>query len=76
LQLVIDKIGARLPGWKKRFFSYPGRAMLMKIVLSALPTYFLTVHKMPKWGFSKIDRFQRNFLWKREDPGKVKGVTV
>jgi hypothetical protein len=62
LQPVIEKIGNRLPGWKKNFLSYPGRELLVKSVLSAMPSYFLTVHKMHVWGFSKIDRFRRNFL--------------
>jgi hypothetical protein len=48
LHQVIDKIGARLPGWKKKKLSYPRREMLVKNVLYALPTYFLTVHKMFK----------------------------
>jgi hypothetical protein len=58
---------------EKRFFSYPGRELLVKSVLSAMPTYFLTVHRMPTWGFSKIDRFHRTFLWRGEDPYKIKG---
>jgi hypothetical protein len=73
LQPVIEKIGNRLPRWKKSFLSYPGREILVKSVLSAMPSYFLTVHKMHVWGFSKIDRFQRSFLWRGEDPDKVKG---
>jgi hypothetical protein len=27
-----------------------------------MPTYFLTMFKMPKWGFTKIDRLRRSFL--------------
>jgi hypothetical protein len=73
LQHVIEKIRNRLPRWKKSFLSYPGREILVKSVLSAMPSYFLTVHKMHVWGFSKIDRFRRSFLWRGEDPDKVKG---
>jgi hypothetical protein len=53
-----------LPGWKRSFFTYLGKEMLVKAVLTATPTYFLTIFKMPKWGFLKIDRFRRGFLWK------------
>jgi hypothetical protein len=74
LQPVIKKIGKRLPGWKKNFFSYPGRKLLINSVLSSMPIYFLTVRKMPKWGLSKIDRYRRSFLWKGENPDKVHGV--
>jgi hypothetical protein len=59
---VIQKIGSRLPGWKKDFLTYPEKELLVKVVLSAMQTYFLTVYKMPKWGISRIDKFRRCFL--------------
>lgn len=40
---------------------------------SALPTYFLTVFKLPKWTEKEIDRYRRSFLWRRRDPENVKG---
>jgi hypothetical protein len=70
---LIQKIGGRLPGWKREFFSYPGRELLVKSVLSSIPTYFLSIFPLPKWGFSKIDRFRRGFLWKGKDHQHVKG---
>jgi hypothetical protein len=70
---LIQKIGDRLPGWKRDFSSYPGKELLINYVLSSLPTYFLTVFPLPKWGFSKIDRFQRGFLWKGKDHNNVRG---
>jgi hypothetical protein len=73
LQPVIEKIDKRLPRWKKNFFSYTGRKLLVNSVLSSMPTYFLTVLRMPKWSFfSKIDRYRRSFLWKCENPDKIK----
>jgi hypothetical protein len=62
LHLVIQKIGNRLPRWKKNFMTYPERELLVKPLLSAMPTYFLTAFKMLKWELSCIDRFRRNFL--------------
>jgi hypothetical protein len=73
LQPIIEKIDKRLPRWKKNFFSYTGRKLLVNFVLSSMPTYFLTVLRMPKWSFSKIDRYRRSFLWKCEKPDKIKG---
>jgi hypothetical protein len=29
---------------------------------------------MTKWGFNKIDRFRRSFLWRGHDPENVKGA--
>jgi hypothetical protein len=47
-QPVIQKIGGSLTAWKKNFMTYPGRKLLVKTVLSVMPTYFLTVFKMSK----------------------------
>jgi hypothetical protein len=58
---------------RKRAFTYSGRELLVKTMFSSLPTYFLTVFKMPKWGFFKIDRFRRSFLLKGQDLENIKG---
>jgi hypothetical protein len=73
LHLLIQNIGDRLPGWKREFLSYPGRELLVKSVLFVMPTYFLTVFKMPRWGISRIDRFRRSFLWKGQYHDNVRG---
>jgi hypothetical protein len=70
---MVQMIGNRLPGWKRRCFSYPGRETLVKSVLSSLPTFFLIVFKMPKWAFLQMDKFRRGFLWKGKEADKVKG---
>jgi hypothetical protein len=48
VQPLIDKIGARLPGWKGKFLSSSGRETLVKTVLSSLPIYHLTVFHAQK----------------------------
>jgi mannosylglycoprotein endo-beta-mannosidase len=63
-QILIDKIGARLPGWKGRLLNKSGRLQLVQSVLSSIPTYYVTVFSISKWAVKKIDRIQRNFLWK------------
>jgi hypothetical protein len=73
LQPIIQKIGSRLPGWKRNFLSYPGRELLVKSVLSVMPTFFLTVFKMSKYAYCRINKFRMSFLWKGEDPDRVRG---
>jgi hypothetical protein len=58
---VIQKIGGRLPGRRSNFMTYPARELLVKPVLSTMPTYIITVFKMSKWAHSMIDKF-RSFL--------------
>jgi hypothetical protein len=53
--------------------TYPGRELLVKTVLSAMPTHYLTVFKMLKWAITRVDRFRRGFLWRGEDPNLMKG---
>jgi hypothetical protein len=65
---LIEKIGAKIPGWKGRFFTSSGRQTLVQSVLSAMPIHHLTALQTPKWVIKRIDRFQRSFLWKGEDP--------
>jgi hypothetical protein len=73
LMNLIHKVANRLPGWKRSLLTYPGRELLVKTILSAVPTFFLTLFKLPKWGASKIERFRRNFLWKGMDPENING---
>jgi hypothetical protein len=70
---LVQRIGNRLPGWKRKLLAYSGREVLVKTVLSAMPTHFLTIYKLPKWAERDIDRYRRSFLWHGDDPDKVKG---
>ena len=70
---MVQKIGSRIPGWKKNLLSYAGREALVKSVLSAMPTYFLSVFKLPKWAIKEIDKLRCSFLWKGDDPDRVRG---
>jgi hypothetical protein len=54
------------------FLTSPERELLVKSVLFEMPTYFLTMFKMPKWGFAKIDKFRRSFIWRGQDPNSVR----
>jgi hypothetical protein len=44
--------------------SYTSRELLIKSVLTALPTYFLSIFKMHKWGFKKLISTEGTFFGK------------
>ena len=47
-QPVLEKVETRLGGWRARFLSWGGGLLvLLKAVLSAIPTYFMAIFKMP-----------------------------
>jgi hypothetical protein len=62
LQSLVQKIGNKLPGWKRKFLTYHGRELLVKTVLTAMPIHFLTIFKLPKWAIAGLDRFKRGFF--------------
>jgi hypothetical protein len=70
---LIEKVGAKLPRWKRKFMSKAARAQLMKSVLTAVVTYHTTVFDLPKWLIKKIYKLRRNFFWKGEDTQGNKG---
>ena len=64
VQPLIDKVGRRLAAWKGRLMNKVGRLRLVNVVLTSIPTYYLTVFKLQKWAIKKIDKLRRSFLWK------------
>jgi hypothetical protein len=73
LQALVQKIAHRLPGWKKGLLTYRGRELLVKSVLFAMPTHFLTIFKLPKWTILGVDRYRRSFMWRGTDPENIRG---
>ncbi|WVZ92280.1 hypothetical protein U9M48_038358 [Paspalum notatum var. saurae] len=69
-QVLIDKIGGKLAGWKGRLLTRAGRLTLVQSVLGAIPTYHMTVFNLSKWAVKKIDRLCRSFLWKGSDDAR------
>jgi hypothetical protein len=49
---LVQKIGKRLPGWKRNLISRPGRELLVKSFLFAMPTFFMSVFKLPRWAIT------------------------
>lgn len=69
-QALIDKVGARLPGWKGRLLTRAGRLTLVNSVLSYITVYHMTSFPLSKWAIKRIDRLRRNFLWKGSEQAR------
>lgn len=67
LQFILDRIRARLAGWKGKLMTIAGRRVLIRSVLSSLPTFALTALRVPNKFFKEIDKSRRRFLWAQED---------
>jgi len=50
-------------GWKGLYLSKAVRLMLIKSMLSNLPTYFLSLFPIPIGVINQIEKLHRKFLW-------------
>lgn len=66
---LIQKVNNRLQGWATNHLSIAGRLILINAVLSSIPTYFMSVFKLPAWVINEIDKTRRKFLWKKNAEG-------
>ena len=62
-QFLIDKFIAKLAGWQKKLLSQGGRLILIKHVLSAIPTHVLAVMDLPSRVLKDLERIMVNFFW-------------
>ena len=58
---VIERISRRLDGWQKAYLSFGGRITLIHSCLSHIPSYFLSLFKIPASVATKIERFAKGF---------------
>lgn len=63
LQFLIDKILARIAGWRGKLLSYLGKITLIKSCLASIPLYLLSFFKFPKWALKLINSHMANCLW-------------
>jgi hypothetical protein len=45
---ICGRVKAKLDGWKEKFLSQAGKEILLKVVFQALPTYCMTVFRLPQ----------------------------
>ena len=60
---LIHRLNSKLAGWAAAHLSVAGRIVLLNAVLSSLPTYYMTVMRLPQWVIKAIDKIRRHFLW-------------
>ncbi|WOG89446.1 hypothetical protein DCAR_0208684 [Daucus carota subsp. sativus] len=60
---LIGKVKKKLANWKGKSISMAGRAVLLKAAIDSLPTYWMSLHKIPRTVIKDIDRIRRKFLW-------------
>ncbi|KAK7845916.1 putative ribonuclease h protein [Quercus suber] len=60
---ILDKVRARLSGWKAKSLSLASRMTLIASVTSSVPIHLMQCNLLPSRICTELDRLNRNFLW-------------
>lgn len=62
-------VRSKLLSWRAIYLSLGDHLILLNLVLSFIPTYWIFVFKLLAWVIKEIDKIRRDFLWKEPDLG-------
>lgn len=61
---IQDRVCKRLDGWTERFLSQAGKEILIKTVVQAIPTYSMSVFRLPKTLCFHLNSLMSRFWWR------------
>lgn len=67
---IVEKLNSKLSSWKRNMLSFAGRKVLIKSVIVAIPTYFMSTNLLPTGILLNIERKMRDFFWGFHTPGR------
>lgn len=67
---IIERVQAKLQGWKANMLSMARRVILSQAVISAIPSYVMQGCVLPARVLNHLDRTNRDFLWGASESGK------
>jgi hypothetical protein len=67
---LIERVIARLAGYKEKFLSYGGKEVLLKAVIQAIHAYAMSVLKLPKLEIKGITYAITRYWWGDNDDQK------
>lgn len=60
---IMERVRAKLKGWKERNLSFSRRGVLIRAVIQALPTYVMSMFLIPEGICDKIEQAICRFWW-------------
>ncbi|KAL3680354.1 hypothetical protein R1sor_023310 [Riccia sorocarpa] len=69
---VLGKIQRRLGSWTYRLLFFPGRIVVMRHILKAIPTHLLSCLTFNKKMLERLEMACREFVWRKSDQGQRK----
>ncbi|GAA0160329.1 hypothetical protein LIER_16910 [Lithospermum erythrorhizon] len=67
-KFLVEKVDARIRGWKGKLLSQAGKEVMIKSVTSAIPIFVMNCLKLPVGTFETLNNFMAKFFW-----GKAEG---
>ena len=62
-QFVVERVQAKLAGWKSKCLSPAGRLVLIKAAVSLIPEYTMQCYKLLVKFCAEVDKLTKDFLW-------------
>ena len=59
---VVERVQAKLDGWKSKCLSPAGRLVLIKAAMTAIPKYTMQCHKLPAKICDEVNKLVRTFF--------------
>lgn len=60
---IKGRIWSKLNGWKEKLLTHAGKEILLKSVVQAIPTYTMSVFRLPKTLIKEINSLMGKFWW-------------
>ena len=70
LKNLVDRVIARIRGWKEKLLSMGGKEILIKAIAQAVPVFAMMVFKIPKNISKGISDAISQFWWGDEEEQK------
>lgn len=67
---IRERVSKKVAGWKEKLFSIGGKEVLIKSVLQAIPTYPMSLFKLPVGLCKDIEKIASDFWWGYSDKKK------
>ncbi|KAI9162186.1 hypothetical protein LWI28_024695 [Acer negundo] len=73
---IADRVWGRIKGWGEKLLSTGGKEILIKAVIQAIPSYAMSIFRLPKGLVAEIHRMCARFWWgSKENHKKIHWCT-
>ena len=73
---TLDRIKNKMDSWYNKYLSQAGKEVLLKAVITALPTYSMSCYMLPKGLIREITAYMKRFWWSSiKDKNKIAWVS-